>query len=148
MNWIFMKKRIVSIAISLWLILIDQILKYFFYNLQIWNQTSFLSPLINTWISRWIQIPLIIVLFVSFLCLWIFSYLFHKKYINLTEFSLLIAWTVWNLIDRLYLHWVRDFISIGSFPVFNFADACLTCGVALILIEEIFHLQKKEKKLP
>jgi lipoprotein signal peptidase len=40
---------------------------------------------------------------------------------------------------------VRDFLSIGSFPVFNIADAFLTCGVARICIKEAFCNPKKHK---
>ena len=38
-----------------------------------------------------------------------------------------------NLIDRLVLGTVTDFISLASFPVFNVADASITVGVALLL---------------
>lgn len=143
-----MKKRFIGLCACLILVLLDQTTKYIFYNLQIWNQISFLSPLINTWISRGISIPMIVILIVSLFCLIVFSYLFHKKYLSILEYSMFMAWTVWNLIDRLFLHGVRDFISIWNFPVFNFADMLLTCWVALVLIEEIFHLQTKWKKIP
>jgi signal peptidase II len=39
---------------------------------------------------------------------------------------------VGNLIDRLIQHTVTDFIAIGSFPVFNLADASITLGVAVL----------------
>jgi len=41
---------------------------------------------------------------------------------------------VGNLIDRLRIGWVTDFISVGSFPVFNVADASISIGVAVLLI--------------
>ncbi len=46
------------------------------------------------------------------------------------------AGAVGNLIDRLMLHYVRDFIYfvIINFPVFNVADIFVTCGVALSLV--------------
>ena len=40
---------------------------------------------------------------------------------------------VGNLIDRLAQGTVTDFISIGSFPVFNIADASISCGVAILV---------------
>ena len=143
-----MKKRIIAILFCMLLIWIDQLTKYLFYNLEIWNQSFFLDPLLNKWISWWMPMPMIMILSISIICCLIFIYLFYKKYLTLINFALLLSWTIWNLIDRVYLWWVRDFISIWSFPVFNIADAFLTCGIAWICIKEIFHLQKKWKNLP
>jgi signal peptidase II len=39
-----------------------------------------------------------------------------------------------NLVDRLTIGWVTDFISIWIIPVFNVADLCITTGVVLLLI--------------
>ena len=147
--WFLMKKRRwIAILFTLLLIWIDQLAKYLFYNQEIWNQFFFLQPLLNDGISRWMSMPMILILIVSVVCIWLFIYLFHKKYLTVLDFALLIAGTIWNLIDRIWLGWVRDFLSFGSFPVFNIADSFLTCGVAWICIKEIFHLQKKEKNLP
>lgn len=41
---------------------------------------------------------------------------------------------VGNLIDRLTIGEVTDFISVGNFAVFNIADASITVGVAVLLI--------------
>lgn len=39
-----------------------------------------------------------------------------------------------NLIDRIRIGHVTDFISIGSFPVFNIADSSITVGCAVLLL--------------
>jgi len=39
-----------------------------------------------------------------------------------------------NLIDRLTVGHVTDFISVGTFPVFNIADASITVGVGVLLL--------------
>jgi signal peptidase II len=39
-----------------------------------------------------------------------------------------------NLIDRLMMGKVTDFISIGAFPVFNIADASISVGVVVLLL--------------
>lgn len=39
-----------------------------------------------------------------------------------------------NLVDRLFLKRVTDFIAIGTFPVFNIADASISVGVAVLLL--------------
>ena len=143
-----MKKRgLTALLLCILLIWIDQLTKYFFYNQEIWSQLFFIEPLLNDWISRWMSMPMVVILSVSIICVWVFVYLFHKKYLTVFDFVLLFAWTIWNLIDRIRLWWVRDFLSFWSFPVFNVADAFLTCGVARICFKEIFHLQKWKKNL-
>lgn len=46
-----------------------------------------------------------------------------------------------NLMDRMMLGYVRDFIyfSLIDFPVFNVADICVTCGVALLIVLLLFY---------
>jgi signal peptidase II len=39
-----------------------------------------------------------------------------------------------NLVDRLRMSRVTDFISIGSFPVFNVADSAISVGVVVLLL--------------
>ncbi len=38
-----------------------------------------------------------------------------------------------NLIDRVRLGYVIDFIAVGTWPKFNVADSCITLGVALVV---------------
>ncbi len=53
---------------------------------------------------------------------------------------------VGNLIDRLTIGTVTDFVSVGSFAVFNVADASISVGTA-ILIVAVWLSERKEKKL-
>ena len=48
-----------------------------------------------------------------------------------------------NLIDRLALGQVTDFISVGSFYIFNIADASINVGVVLLLLG--FWLSERKK---
>ncbi len=43
-----------------------------------------------------------------------------------------------NLIDRIRLGRVTDFIDVGPWPAFNLADSSITIGIAIILIGYIF----------
>ena len=142
-----MKRQVIAIISCILLVILDQGTKYLFYDLMIRNNLDIIYPLLNNWISRWISMPMVVIFAISFVCIWIFCYLFHKKYFSTVDFVLLLAGTIGNLVDRIYIGWVRDFISVWTFPVFNVADAFLTCWVAWICIKEIFHLQKKEKKI-
>jgi signal peptidase II len=51
-------------------------------------------------------------------------------------FGLLIGGGVANVVDRLTAtpHRVTDFIALGSFPVFNLADAAITAGFIVLLV--------------
>lgn len=53
---------------------------------------------------------------------------------------------VGNLIDRLMMGKVTDFISVGNFPVFNIADASISVGVAVLLLG-VWLKEREEKKL-
>jgi signal peptidase II len=141
------KKRWYSLLFILILLGVDQLSKYFFYTKEIWAEVPFLDPLFNTGISRGILIPMGITLLISVICTLMFSYFFYKNYLTRAEFSFFIAWTLGNLIDRVALGGVRDFIALGNFPVFNLADMFLTIAVILLFIREILLLQRSRKTL-
>ncbi len=46
--------------------------------------------------------------------------------------GLVLGGTVGNLIDRLHLGYVTDFIDFGFWPAFNIADAAVTVGVIIL----------------
>jgi signal peptidase II len=56
----------------------------------------------------------------------------------LVTLSLMLGGGIGNLIDRIAYGSVIDFVSIGSFPVFNFADSCLTVGCVLMIVYLLF----------
>ncbi len=51
-------------------------------------------------------------------------------------FGLLLGGGVANVVDRLAAtpHQVTDFVALGSFPVFNTADAAITAGFVVLLV--------------
>lgn len=66
--------------------------------------------------------------------------------------GLQLAGAAGNLIDRLMMGKVTDFISIGTFPVFNVADSSITIGVVALLlgvwIKERNEKRKAAEQLP
>jgi signal peptidase II len=50
-----------------------------------------------------------------------------------------------NLIDRLTIGHVTDFISVGNFPVFNVADSSITVG-AVALFLGVWMMERAERK--
>jgi signal peptidase II len=51
-----------------------------------------------------------------------------------------------NLIDRMTLGQVTDFLSISSFPVFNVADSAITIGTCILLLGVYLKERKEAQK--
>ncbi len=149
---------IVSAVICALLVLIDQLTKiyfknkfhndgqtvvidgffYFTYTVNTGSAFSFLAG------KKWAQIffkvltPLSLVLFTLIL---LYSVKHGKKFLSISV-VLIISGAIGNFIDRLLFNGVSDFISFqfGTyyFPIFNFADICLTVGVFLFVIYLLF----------
>lgn len=64
-------------------------------------------------------------------------------------FVLIVGGALGNFIDRIFLGYVRDFIKLEfiEFPVFNFADICLTVGVICYTIYLLFYEMIKTKQV-
>lgn len=86
----------------------------------------------------------------------IFAYnWFHKKktIFYCVSIGIICGGAVGNLIDRIFLGYVRDFIRFSFFSFnFNVADACLTIGVImfavyLIFFDDLFKKNKKETQV-
>lgn len=73
-----------------------------------------------------------------------------KSKLFITSAVLIIGGGVGNLIDRIVLGYVVDYLKLSFFPpVCNFADYCITIGTALLVIYILFFsdwMDKKEKK--
>jgi signal peptidase II len=67
----------------------------------------------------------------------------------LVALGLMAGGAIGNLIDRVLYGKVIDFILWRWYehrwPVFNIADVCLTCSVALILLSGTFENRKKKR---
>lgn len=64
-------------------------------------------------------------------------FLLHlRKKEKLAELGVLLIMSggIGNLIDRTVMGFVTDMISVGSFPVFNVADICVTVGCAVLIL--------------
>ncbi|MDD5623465.1 MAG: signal peptidase II [Candidatus Peribacteraceae bacterium] len=61
-------------------------------------------------------------------------------------FGLIIGGGIANIFDRVQDGFVTDFVQVGSFPIFNIADSCITVGVVLLLLEALTSEKARKKK--
>ena len=80
----------------------------------------------------------------------LFNYIkdFKENKRNIVAFSFIFGGILGNLCDRLFLGYVRDFLSFKVFgyffPVFNIGDSLIVIGVILLLIAIIKGEDKKD----
>lgn len=79
------------------------------------------------------------------------AFIYFKKYrpespLFLTATAFVLSGAVGNLIDRVVLGYVRDFIDVAfiNFPVFNIADSMICIGAVLIVIYAFFDLKSSK----
>jgi len=71
--------------------------------------------------------------------------IFKKDPFMYIPLTLVLGGAVGNLIDRVRIDGkVADFIDFRIWPVFNFADSAIVCGMLILLVHILFHAPKKE----
>ena len=88
----------------------------------------------------------ILAFFVAIAILYYFPRVPHNEWAMRLAMVMQMGGAVGNLIDRLTQGTVTDFISVGTFAVFNVADASISVGTA-ILILAVWISERKQKKL-
>jgi len=102
------------------LIFFDQITKYFF---------GFVK---NTGAAFGIlQGYNLLLIAIGIIALGFFTYSFHSHRLAC---SLVISGIIGNLVDRISLGYVRDFIDLRIWPVFNLADSFAVVGIGLLIV--------------
>ena len=74
--------------------------------------------------------------------------IFYTRESNLLQIaiSLQLSGAFGNIVDRMRLGSVTDFIDVGPWPVFNIADSCISVGMFLLILHIIISW-KNEKKV-
>jgi signal peptidase II len=79
----------------------------------------------------------------ALIVLGVFAYAFRDavKHSNVVRvaFGMIVGGAIGNIVDRLQHRWVVDFIDFRTIwpNVFNVADACITVGVALLVLASL-----------
>jgi signal peptidase II len=151
------------LILSLIIILFDQLTKYiavdiiplyesievlpFFNWTLMYNEGAAFSFLSDQggW-QRWFLIILSSIV-TAVLVIWLFRLLHDERSIAIS-LSLIIGGAVGNLIDRILLGHVVDFIHLHYegyyWPAFNVADSAITIGVTIMIVDSLFFAQKRE----
>ena len=95
--------------------------------------------------QRWVFIPVSIFMTAVLIIMLIRSPMRRSKLFCISTI-LVIAGAIGNLIDRVVLGYVIDFLyfSLIDFPIFNFADCCVVIGAVLLSVYMIFGAKDLE----
>lgn len=150
---------IIGLCISFFIVIIDQLVKYWTINQVGLHQSAPGIPSIfdfyyiqNTGAGWGIlsgQLKLFYVVTILIVCYLI--YLLYKSHsthrMSHIAYGLLIGGAIGNFIDRLVHGYVVDMFRLLfiNFPIFNVADIALTVGVLLLIIIILFDLEGKKE---
>ncbi len=91
--------------------------------------------------QKWFFIAVVTIVCIAFIIA-LFRYSNHG-FFSYTASILIIGGGIGNLIDRVRLGYVIDYISVSFFsPIFNFADCCVTVGTVLLIIHLLLFAEK------
>lgn len=142
----------VYLLISAAVVLVDQLTKIYLFGKSysligdfLWIDSSFNTGAAFSMMSgaRWFFIIVAIISSIVMVYL-LFSKRWHLSITNKIAISLILGGAIGNLIDRIALAGVRDFIYFKSmnYAIFNFADAFVTIGGVLLVVSIIVDLVK------
>jgi len=81
----------------------------------------------------------------------LFTYigLLQRNKLNMIIFSFIVGGAIGNVVDRLRLKYVIDFIDMGignlRWFTYNLADAFITIGAITLIVIEVFSIEKKKR---
>jgi len=140
-----------KLAIIRWVPLYDKIPLNSFINITHQRNTGAAFSLLADapgW-QRWFFITLAIVVSV-YLISWLWRIRASRQTILCAGLALVLGGALGNVIDRIYLGSVVDFIQVfimgWPFPSFNVADSAISVGAVFLIIDTLFFSGKEETK--
>ena len=152
--------------LSLLVIVLDQLTKYMASTLLSYYKPVALMPMFNFTLmhntgaafsflndaggwQRWL-FSVIALGVGGFLALWL-KRLTVQERLQAIALALILGGAIGNVIDRMWLGYVIDFIDVyyanWHFPAFNIADSAITIGATLIIYDSLFGITKKSSRL-
>ena len=124
-----MGKDKLFVLIAFFIVVLDQITKVLFLDVHygIFNYTTNTGAAFSLF-----QDSVFVLSLISFAAI-VFIIYFYRKYPKLVlPLAFLLGGTFGNLIDRVFLGFVRDFIDLKVWPIFNLADSFNVIGVLIL----------------
>lgn len=157
-------QSVVAVAVTAFMLVFDLVTKEVVQNSMAEGKAGSIAVIDNFFYFTYIEnpgaawgmtviMPLVITL--TFIAIAIFLLLLffpdkRKNMLFIVAMSMITAGATGNLVDRLYLGKVRDFLDFiifgYDFPIFNIADVSLVTGVCLIVLYIIIYLVKSVKR--
>lgn len=150
---------IIYLILAVAVVVIDQVIKFFVLeNLQPIGRVEAIPNLLdlvyveNTGVAfgmfsnlRWLFIAITLVVIIFFIFM-LFKTGKESKLFSISA-ALIIGGGIGNLIDRIFLGYVVDYLQLSFFsPVCNFADYCITAGAILLVIYLVFYSDLTKEK--
>ena len=133
-----------ALLLSVLVAVVDQLVKWQIVRAFALNQSRALIPPIldvtyrqNPGAAFSMPLPLAVLLGITVAVLAVFTVLIRPyltRRIGLAAGALVFGGALGNLIDRIRLQYVIDYIDVHVWPVFNLADMCVVAGVALLML--------------
>ncbi len=99
--------------------------------------------------QRWFFVVLATVVS-AVIAIWLWRVRNERQAVLSAGLALVLGGAIGNLIDRLSYGYVTDFIQVWfgdwAYPSFNVADAGITIGAALLIIDALFFSGREERK--
>lgn len=167
-NEVFLKKLLrnysLLIIVATIIISLDQYTKYLVrQNLDLWTETwvpwDWMLPYVrivhvpNTGVAFGMfqgfgDIFSIVAIIVALIIVFYFPRVPVSDWSLRLAMSLQLSGALGNLIDRLTIGHVTDFVSVGNFPVWNIADASITIGVVVLILGVLItEIEEKKRKV-
>lgn len=105
-----------------------------------------LDPVQNGGVAFGLRLPgvfqeLLIITALIFVC--VLAWKSKRTTVSSIGYGLIIGGALGNVLDRALDGYVTDFFQVGTFPVFNIADSCITVGVLFLLAEILGIVRNK-----
>ncbi len=139
-----MPPKVLFITMSMDLLILDQISKIYL-DMKLNEPLLLISDFLKIQVSHnpgmafGITFPYAIQLLLNILFFCLIIYYLYKtlnfsRKLSAVSIALVFSGALGNIVDRIRLGYVIDFISIGNFPIFNLADVYITIAVFILIL--------------